>query len=72
VLQRYVARNDMPCGSTIGPLAAARQGIRTVDVGNPMLAMHACRELCALADVAPYVNLLSEWYRTETLHQPQA
>lgn len=72
LLQRYVARNDMPCGSTIGPLAAARQGIRTVDVGNPMLAMHACRELCALADIAPYVNLLSEWYRTETLHQPQA
>jgi aspartyl aminopeptidase len=71
-LQRFVTRNDMPCGSTIGPLAAARQGIRTVDIGNPMLAMHACRELCAAADVFPYVKLITEWYRTETLHQPQA
>lgn len=65
VLQRYAARNDMPCGSTIGPLAAARHGIRSVDVGNPMLAMHACRELCAASDLDPYVRLLTEWYRTE-------
>jgi aspartyl aminopeptidase len=63
-LQRYSARNDMPCGSTIGPLAAARHGIRTADVGNPMLAMHACRELCAAADFEPYVRLITEWYRT--------
>lgn len=70
-LQRYSARNDMPCGSTIGPLAAARQGIRTVDVGNPMLAMHACRELCAAADYSPYVDLLTEWYRTEAGHNPR-
>ena len=72
LLQRFVTRNDMPCGSTIGPMAAARQGIRTVDVGNPMLAMHSCRELCASADIAPYVKLLTEWYRTETLHRPHA
>lgn len=64
VLQCYTARNDMPCGSTIGPLAAARHGIRTVDVGNPMLAMHSCRELCAAADLAPYVQLITQWYRT--------
>jgi aspartyl aminopeptidase len=66
VLQQFVTRSDMPCGSTIGPLAAARQGIRTVDVGNPMLAMHSCRELCATADYPPYVELLTQWYRTET------
>jgi aspartyl aminopeptidase len=70
VLQRFSTRNDMPCGSTIGPLAAAREGIRTVDVGNPMLAMHACRELCAATDFLPYVKLLTEWYRTATPHQP--
>jgi len=71
VLQQFVARSDMPCGSTIGPLAAARQGIRTVDAGNPMLAMHACRELCATADYIPYVNLLREWYGTETPLSPR-
>lgn len=66
VLQRYTARNDIPCGSTIGPLAAARHGIRTVDVGNPMLAMHSCRELCAAADLDPYVQLLKQWFRMPT------
>jgi aspartyl aminopeptidase len=71
VLQRFATRNDIPCGSTIGPLTAARQGIRTVDVGNPMLAMHACRELCAASDVPPYISVLTEWYRTLFARQPQ-
>ncbi len=48
--QRYVHRGDMPCGSTIGPLTAANLGLRTVDVGNPMLAMHSARELCGARD----------------------
>lgn len=48
--QRYVHRGDMPCGSTIGPLTAASLGIRTVDVGNPELAMHSARELCGAHD----------------------
>ena len=38
--QTFVARSDLGCGSTIGPISAARAGIRTVDVGNPMLSMH--------------------------------
>ncbi|HEX3598229.1 MAG TPA: M18 family aminopeptidase [Polyangiaceae bacterium] len=49
--QRFSARNDMRCGSTIGPIAAARLGMRTVDVGNPMLSMHSCREVAAVEDV---------------------
>ena len=49
--QRFVALNDRRCGSTIGPIAAARLGMRTVDVGNPMLSMHSCREVTAVADV---------------------
>jgi len=69
-LQRFVTRNDMPCGSTIGPLAAARQGIRTVDVGAPMLGMHSARELCATSDVAPYTRLMTEWYKTVPAHCP--
>ena len=48
--QRYVHRTDMPCGSTIGPMSAASLGIQTVDVGNPMWAMHSIRESAGVLD----------------------
>lgn len=52
--QWYAHRADLPCGSTIGPITAAKLGIPVVDVGAPMLAMHSARELMAVADVLPY------------------
>jgi aspartyl aminopeptidase len=58
-LQRYEHRADLPCGSTIGPMTAARTGIPTVDVGAPQLAMHSARELMGAADVAAYAAALA-------------
>lgn len=60
-LQRYEHRADLPCGSTIGPLSAARTGMLTVDVGAPQLAMHSAREVMAASDVDLYVRALTSF-----------
>ncbi len=60
--QHFVSRNDLACGSTIGPITAARVGLPTVDVGNPMLSMHSCREMAGSADVKPMLDVLRLFY----------
>lgn len=64
--QHFVARSDLGCGSTIGPISAARVGIRTVDVGNPMLSMHSCREMAGAADVAPMIEVLKAFFASDS------
>ncbi len=49
--QDFVAKNDSPCGSTIGPLLSAMLGVRTIDCGAPQWAMHSCRETCGASDI---------------------
>lgn len=61
--QNFVTRSDLGCGSTIGPISAARVGIRAVDVGNPMLSMHSIREMAGSADVSPMIEVLVELFR---------
>ena len=48
--QKFIVRADMTPGSTIGPLSSALSGIRTVDVGSPLLAMHSIRETAGSYD----------------------
>jgi aspartyl aminopeptidase len=49
-VQVFVARTDMGCGSTIGPIVASEVGVKTVDVGVPTFAMHSIREIAGDKD----------------------
>lgn len=49
-VQAFVARTDMGCGSTIGPVVASEVGVKTIDVGSPTFAMHSIRELAGASD----------------------
>ena len=48
--QTFVSNNAVSCGTTIGPILAARTGLSTVDIGLPILSMHSAREMCAVRD----------------------
>jgi aspartyl aminopeptidase len=60
--QQYSHRSNLGCGSTIGPIVAARLGIASVDVGSPMWAMHSARESAGAMDPAFMIAALSAVY----------
>ena len=58
-LQEFIVRNDVPCGSTIGPMMAAKAGIKTIDIGAPQYGMHSIRETCGVIDLLYYKKLFA-------------
>ena len=59
--QMFVSKNNMPCGTTIGPITATRLGIDTVDVGIPQLSMHSVREVCGVSDLVSMQKALKSY-----------
>jgi aspartyl aminopeptidase len=61
-LQEFVSANHLPCGSTIGPAINSLCGVSTVDIGNPMLAMHSIRETTGNDDHLAMLKLLEAFW----------
>ncbi|MDO9269583.1 MAG: M18 family aminopeptidase [Methylobacter sp.] len=60
--QTYSHRCDLPCGSTIGPITSAKLGIRSIDVGNPMWAMHSLRESAGVLDHNYMIRVMKRFF----------
>ncbi len=63
-LQDFIIKQDLPCGSTIGPALASNVGMKVIDIGAPQLAMHSCREICGTTDTLYYHKLFAEFFRS--------
>ena len=61
--QKMANRSDLPSGSTIGPTSSASLGINTIDVGNPMFAMHSIRESQGVLDHYYMTKIITEFYK---------
>lgn len=60
--QSFVTRNDMGCGSTIGPITATEVGVSTIDVGCPQWGMHSIRETAGVKDAFSLTEILRHFY----------
>ena len=58
--QMFTGRNDIPSGSTVGPLIATKLGVSTIDVGNAQLGMHSAREMAGSLDHGMMIKVFSE------------
>ncbi|RNA11854.1 aspartyl aminopeptidase isoform X2 [Brachionus plicatilis] len=65
-VQDFMVKNDCPCGSTIGPILAAKLGLTTVDIGAPQLSMHSIRECGSTASITQMTNVLSSFFSNFT------
>ena len=63
--QRFVNHSDVAGGSTLGNILASSLPLRGVDMGNPLLAMHSCRETAAVKDHIYCIEAFRTFYEEE-------
>ncbi len=61
--QMFNNRSDARGGGTIGPMMSAEYGVMAVDLGNPMLSMHAVRELGGTDDCYYMTKLFGAFFK---------
>lgn len=64
-LQTFQNRNDKQGGSTIGPITSTALGIKAVDVGIPLLAMHSIRELAGVEDIYQAYDIYKKFFEED-------
>ncbi len=67
-VQSFVVRNDMGCGSTIGPITASEIGVNTIDIGVPTFAMHSIRETAGSDDAHNLYNVFNHFFTSASLN----
>jgi aspartyl aminopeptidase len=60
--QRFVNRSDARGGSTIGPITMSHLPVRAIDIGSPILGMHAIRELGEVQDHEWMIQAMTAFY----------
>ena len=66
--QRFVNHSDVAGGSTLGNILASSLPVKGVDMGNPLLAMHSCRETAAVADHLYCIEAFRTFYEVPPVH----
>jgi len=60
--QSYMVKADMQSGRTIGPMIAERLGVRTIDIGHPLLSMHSIRETIHAEDHLSMIKAIEKFF----------
>lgn len=63
-IQYFHNRSDLRGGSTIGSIIETNTGIRNIDIGNPMLAMHSANEMTGVLDQKYMIDLMRIFFET--------
>lgn len=61
-LQNFYPHGEIGSGSTVGPVFSAKHGIETIDIGIPIIGMHALKEIMCFEDLFHLITLLKETY----------